>query len=59
MYGEGKTAVHPEEAGSFAGELRKNLPLAKKRFLAALYCFLYLYLFAAGGGPWSLDRLRK
>ena len=36
MYGEGKTAAHPEEAGSFAGELRKNLPLAKKRFLAAL-----------------------
>lgn len=27
--------------------------------LAALYCFVYLYLFAAGGGPWSVDgRLR-
>ncbi len=36
MYGEGKTAAHPEEAGSFAGELRKNLPLAKERFLAAM-----------------------
>lgn len=36
MYGGGKTAAHPEEAGSFAGELRKNLPLAKMRFLAAL-----------------------
>ena len=23
--------------------------------LAALYCFVYLYLSAAGGGPWSLD----
>jgi len=27
--------------------------------LAVLYCFVFLYLAAAGGGPWSLDhRLR-
>jgi putative oxidoreductase len=25
---------------------------------AILYCFIFLYLFAAGGGAWSLDRLR-
>jgi putative oxidoreductase len=25
--------------------------------LATLYCFLFLYLSAAGGGPWSLDSL--
>jgi len=25
---------------------------------AVLYCFVFLYLAAAGGGPWSLDRLR-
>jgi|SRR5215510_5017826 len=25
--------------------------------LAALYCFVYLYLSAAGGGPWSLDSI--
>lgn len=25
---------------------------------AVLYCFLFLYLAAAGGGPWSLDALR-
>jgi putative oxidoreductase len=24
--------------------------------LAVLYCFAFLYLAAAGGGPWSLDR---
>jgi putative oxidoreductase len=24
---------------------------------AILYCFVFLYLFAAGGGPWSLDAL--
>ena len=27
--------------------------------LAALYCFVFLYLFAAGGGEWSLDRLLR
>ena len=26
---------------------------------AALYSFLFLYLSAAGGGPWSLDALRR
>jgi len=25
---------------------------------AVLYCFLWLYLSAAGGGPWSVDALR-
>ena len=27
--------------------------------LAALYCFVFLYLSAAGGGPWSLDSVRR
>jgi putative oxidoreductase len=26
---------------------------------AVFYCFLWLYLSAAGAGPWSLDALRK
>ncbi|HEX5183728.1 MAG TPA: DoxX family protein [Allosphingosinicella sp.] len=26
---------------------------------AILYCFVFLYLSAAGGGPWSLDSLRR
>ncbi len=26
---------------------------------AILYCFTFLYLSAAGGGPWSLDALRS
>jgi putative oxidoreductase len=33
-------------------------PLINKGELAVLYCFVFLYLVAAGGGPWSLDRLR-
>ena len=31
-------------------------PIVNRGELAALYCFLFLYLAAAGGGPWSLDR---
>ena len=34
-------------------------PLLNKGELAALYCFVFLYLAAAGGGPWSLDRLLR
>lgn len=33
-------------------------PIVNHGELAALYSFLFLYLAAAGGGPWSLDRLR-
>jgi dienelactone hydrolase len=35
MYGDGKQAHHPDEAGKFSGEVGKNLPLAKERFAAA------------------------
>jgi len=33
-------------------------PLVNKGEIAVLYCFVFLYLAVAGGGPWSLDRLR-
>jgi len=36
MYGDGKQAAHPEDAGKFAGEVRKNAAMAKARFLAAM-----------------------
>ena len=36
MYGEGKMAGHPDEAGKFSSELMKNFPVARDRFLAAL-----------------------
>ncbi len=35
------------------------LPIENKGELAVLYCFVYLYLFFAGGGSWSLDNLLK
>jgi len=36
MYGDGKTADHPSDAGKFAGEVRSNMPVAEARFQAAL-----------------------
>ncbi|MCU7843449.1 MAG: dienelactone hydrolase family protein [Candidatus Thiodiazotropha sp. (ex Monitilora ramsayi)] len=35
MYGEGKQASHPEDAGKFAGEVKKNMAVATARFEAA------------------------
>lgn len=32
-------------------------PLLNGGELAVLYCFLFLYFFVAGPGPWSLDRM--
>jgi putative oxidoreductase len=31
-------------------------PLLNRGELTVLYCFVFLYLSAAGGGPWSVDR---
>jgi dienelactone hydrolase len=36
MYGDGHQAHHPDEAGKFSGEVRKNLAMAKQRFGAAV-----------------------
>jgi dienelactone hydrolase len=34
MYGEGKQAAHPDDAGKFSSEVMKNFDMAKARFLA-------------------------
>lgn len=36
MFGNGKNAEHPEDAGAFAGEVMANVENAKARFLAAV-----------------------
>ena len=36
MYGEGKQATHPDDAGKFASEVMKNFDAAKARFTAAM-----------------------
>ncbi len=35
MYGDGKTAEHPKQAGQFAKEVFSNMDTAQKRFMAA------------------------
>jgi putative oxidoreductase len=37
---------------------RAWFPLANAGNLAILYCFVFFYLFFAGGGPWSVDATR-
>lgn len=37
--------------------LEALLPIVNKGELAVLYSFVFLYLFFAGGGEWSLDKL--
>ena len=32
-------------------------PIVNGGELAVLYCFIFLFLFTAGAGPWSLDRI--
>jgi len=34
-------------------------PILNRGELAALYSFVFLYLSAAGGGPWSLENLLR
>ncbi len=36
MYGDGKQAMHPDDAGKFSSELMKNFDTAKERFAAAM-----------------------
>jgi putative oxidoreductase len=44
----------------YAHAPRGFYPILNQGELAALYCFVFLYLAAAGAGPWSLDsRLRR
>jgi putative oxidoreductase len=32
-------------------------PILNMGELAVIYCFVFLYLAAAGGGPWSVEQL--
>jgi putative oxidoreductase len=34
-------------------------PILNRGELPVLFCFIFLYLAAAGGGPWSLDAARR
>jgi putative oxidoreductase len=34
-------------------------PMLNSGDAAILYCFIFLFLFFAGGGPWSVDEMRQ
>jgi putative oxidoreductase len=38
---------------------RSMYPILNGGELAILYCFVFLYIAAAGGGPWSIDANRR
>ncbi|MGH8822813.1 MAG: DoxX family protein [Rhodoferax sp.] len=38
---------------------RSFWPMLNGGELAVMWCFLFLYLAFAGGGPWSIDNLRR
>ncbi|HZR77038.1 DoxX family protein [Bradyrhizobium sp.] len=47
-------------AAYFIGHFPKGfIPLLNGGNEAVLFCFVFLYLAAAGGGAWSLDELRR
>ncbi len=42
----------------FKGHYPKGFwPITNGGELAVLYCFIFLFLYTAGAGPWSLDRI--
>lgn len=44
----------------FIGHFPKHwMPVLNSGDAAVLYCFVFLYLWLAGPGPWSLDAMRK
>ena len=38
---------------------RGFFPILNAGELAVLYCFVFLYIAAAGAGPWSIDAMRR
>jgi putative oxidoreductase len=60
LSGEMAVAYFMVHSGLFDPKgLHSFFPMVNKGELAVLYCFVFLYLVAAGGGPWSLDRLLR
>jgi putative oxidoreductase len=47
-------------AAYFIAHFSKSfIPLLNGGNEAVIYCFVFLYLFFAGGGPWSVDAVRE
>ena len=59
LSGEMAVAYFGIHMGLLMGKTASFYPIINKGEIAALYCFVFLYLAAAGGGPWSVDALRR
>jgi putative oxidoreductase len=47
-------------AAYFIAHFSKSfIPLLNGGNEAVIYCFVFLYFFFAGGGPWSVDAVRE
>ena len=50
-------------AAYFIGHVASNgdllFPLLNRGEAAVLFCFIFLYIFFAGPGPWSIDAMRQ
>jgi putative oxidoreductase len=42
----------------YAHQPRAFFPILNGGELAIIYCFVFLYIAAAGGGAWSIDKMR-
>lgn len=43
----------------YAHGMKNFFPMLNGGELAALYCFVFLFIAASGGGAWSVDRMRS
>jgi putative oxidoreductase len=43
----------------YAHAPRSFFPVLNQGDAAILYCFVFLYIFFAGAGPWSVDAMRR
>jgi putative oxidoreductase len=59
LSGEMAVAYFGVHLGLFMGHAQSFYPIVNKGEIAVLYCFVFLYLAAAGGGPWSVDHMRR
>ena len=59
LSGEMAVAYFGIHMGLLAHKTASFYPIVNKGEIAVLYCFVFLYLAAAGGGPLSLDAMRR
>jgi putative oxidoreductase len=49
----------PSKIDPFGHAPKSFYPIQNGGTLAIIFCFVFFYLFFAGGGPWSVDAMRS